>query len=152
MSEIDLRGHGFRVGGLHHSILKMLVTEPLPSRVLFEGIPESNKRFLSLPEFVTDVTSVMAMDGYLHYEKELWTLTDNGRAMLNFLEYKPPAPAVLTVAGKQRYNVPAGIYDGAELRGTCLRKGAYNFLALPSLYGNTLVDHPTAHIYAGEFT
>jgi len=48
-------------------------------------------------------------------------------------------------AAKEKPEKPRG-YTGEELRDTCLRKGAYDFLALPSRYGDNLVAHPTAHL------
>ena len=150
MTETDLRGHEFIADGLHHNILQLLFGEAMTSESLYAALPTKAKRFVSLPELVTDVTSVMVADGYLEYDRPLWRITDRGIGMLNFVNHKAAPPKVLSVAGKKEYTVPAGIYNGAELRDTCLRKGAYDFLALPSVYGDTHVPHRTAAAFLGS--
>jgi hypothetical protein len=90
----------------------------------------------------------MAVDGYLSYDSSLWTLTAKGEGMLEFLSAKYVSP-ISKVAGKKEYVPPSGSYNGAELKDTCLREGAYDFLALPSLYGGKSVEHRTAKSFLG---
>jgi hypothetical protein len=150
MSNVDLRNHGIKADALQHEILKCLKLATMNSKDLYAALPPKSVRLMSVAELVTEVTSVMVVEGHLAYENSEWSLTQKGHTVLNYLSWKPPAPAELTVAAKKSYTVAQGSYDGAELRDTCLRKGAYDFLALPSLYGTTSVPHRTASVYLGE--
>lgn len=137
----------FKPDNLNHQILKHLFVGSKTSAELYKSIPRG-KGFLSLTDFITDVVSVLYAEGYIAYTDGVWSLTSRGASTKNKLE--APERPVGIVTPRRDYTVDSRSYSGAELRDTCLRKGAYDFLALPSLYGNTLVPHRTAGAYLGS--
>ena len=150
MTEIDLKSHQYSLEDLHHQILRLLSNESRSSKTLYNDLPDRAKEFISLSDLVTDVTSVMRTEHILSYEDGLWCITSTGMGLLRHLELTARPPLKLSVASKKQYEVASGCYNGAELRDTCLRAGAYDFLAKPSLYGNTLVEHRTASAFFGD--
>lgn len=70
--------------------------------------------------------------GYVVEIQDLWHITHSGLAALRE-----------KVARKAYERISAGttkeLYDGAELRDTCMRPGAYDFLACPSRMGDEFV-------------
>ena len=134
----------FKPDNLNHEILKLLFTGSKTSAELYKGIP-SGKGFLSLTDFITDVASVLSAEGYITYTDGVWDITSRGASIKSKLE--APERPVGIITPKRDYTVDSRSYSGLELKDTCLRKGAYDFLALPSLYGNTLVPHRTAGLY-----
>ena len=70
--------------------------------------------------------------GYVVEIQENWHITHSGLAALRE-----------KVARKSYERISAGTttgtYDGAELRNTCMRPGAYDFLAWPSRFGDNFM-------------
>lgn len=132
--------------GIEHRTLK----------ALYEGITLGSDELLaivkaealSLADYVTDTLAAMAMAGMVLPVDRDWQLTTAGAACLNFLEAKAKmqAPRPLTVAAKKIYTPRNGDYAGTELQATVARKGAYDFLGLPSRFGDELISHPTSYL------
>lgn len=133
---------------MQHEVLKLTFIQPRTSADLFRGLSSGVKGTMTLTEFVTDITSIMALDGHVTYADGIWDITSLGADTKQRLDSDNLPRRVGAIAAKRSYAVAKGSYDGAELRDTCLRKGAYDFLALPSLFANTLVPHKTAALYA----
>lgn len=102
----------------------------------------------SLSEFMTDIVGKMAMNDHVRRNGDGWSLTVQGGAALNHLNAKAQAlrTSQLSIAAKKTYTPSSGEYNGAELKVVVYRRGAYDFLALPSRFGDQLIQHPTAHL------
>lgn len=146
MSELYLRGHSYVPNGIHNQVLLQLSLLPKGAGGLWEDLVHPLKRMISFSDFKTDCLGTLEAEGHITLTGSEYSLTPEGRAMLNFLASQSVKPQTLTVAAKKEYTVPTGFYQGEELRISTFRRGAYDFLALPSLYGSEYKSHPTAHL------
>lgn len=148
MNQFNVAKDAYKAGGFQHKVLKLVRLEPLSSAALYEAVEGIGQVLVSVAEFVTDCASVMHQHGYLHFDHGKWSITSLGCGVLNELDMKQRAaePRLVTVAAKKVYKPDPGTYLGLELQAVVYRKGAYDFLALPSRFGDTLIPHPTAHL------
>lgn len=146
MSELDLRGNNYLADGIHSKVLNTLKLGSRSTQELMLNIQHRLVELLSPSDFVTDCLAVMAVEGHIELRKGEWNIMPNGIAMANFLSFKASKKMKLSVADHYGYRPSASEYQGHELQTTSPRRGAYDFLALPSRYGSEYVPHPTAHL------
>ena len=146
MSELDLRGFNYLPNGIHNQVLLQLSLTPKAAGGLWETLVHPLKRMLSFTDFKVDCLGTLESEGHIVLSGTEYSITTEGRAMLNFLASQAHKPNTLTVAAKKSYTVPTGLYNGAELKVSTPRRGAYDFLAMPSRYGDEYKAHPTAHL------
>lgn len=141
----DLR-HQIRPGSLQHHILKTLQNSEAkdPDGIWGELLPQKI-RLISLDDLRNSYLKTMRESDLISQNGSFYSLTLNGYAMLNFLNLKSSNRRAPVAAGRLDFK-PSGNYIGEELKGTCARKGAYDYLGLPSKMGNVLVPHPQAHL------
>lgn len=124
---------------MEHQILSMLAAGAQTSEMLFENLQKVGISELpGLADFVTDTLAVYYEQGLIEYTDGDWTLGQEGKVRL-----------VVAAQRQDRatpYKVAPGSYEGAELSVTCLRKGAYDYLACPSLIAGQLVPHRTHNL------
>lgn len=155
MSELGLRGHNYLPNGIHNQVLLQLSLGNQTTDTLWKSLVHPLKRLMSLEEFTYDCLGILAQEGHITLVGQdgpvtmagsECSLTSQGRAMLNFLASQVARSKTLTVAAKKEYTVPEGSYKGEELKVSTPRRGAYDFLALPSRIGDEYIQHPTAHL------
>lgn len=149
MNQFNITKDAYKPNSFQHKVLTALSRkEMLCHSELYEATEGVEKFLVSVGEFVTDCLSVMALHQYIVYYQEQWQLTLVGRALLTDLNRRAEQlqPRMLSVAAKKVFKPDVGCYDGAELQVVVSRKGAYDFLGLPSRFGNLLVPHPTAYL------
>ena len=146
MSELDLRGHNYLPDGIHNQVLLQLSLNAQSLDGIWDSLVHPLKRLMSLNDFKIDCLEVLVSEGRIQLAGAEYSITGQGRAMLNFLASQSAKPKTLTVAAKKSYTVPIGFYNGAELKVSTPRRGAYDFLAMPSRYGDEYKAHPTAHL------
>jgi hypothetical protein len=146
MSELDLRGNEYLPGGLQQQVLLVLSIGNYTVDRVWDTLVHPLKRMLSITEFQRECLDVLEHEGHVSYFDSKYSLTSEGRVMLNFLASQNVRSKTLTIAAKKEYTVPEGSYQGDELKVSTPRRGAYDFLALPSRYGDDYVQHPTAHL------
>jgi hypothetical protein len=141
----DLR-HQIRAGSLQHHILRALRDVAGKDAEGIWGMLLPQKiRLISLDDLRDSYLKVMQHSDLVVQTGSVYSLSINGYAMLNFLNLKSDNRSKLSVVKKADLRF-SGNYSGEELKATCDRKGAYDFLGLPSRIGNDLVPHPTAHL------
>jgi hypothetical protein len=141
----DLR-HQIRAGSLQHHILRTLKDlEGKDAEGIWGMLLPQKIRLISLDDLRGAYLKVMKDSDLVTQVGSVYSLTINGYAMLNFLNLKADNRSKLSPVKKADL-ATSGSYSGEELKATCDRKGAYDFLGLPSRIGNALVPHPTAHL------
>jgi hypothetical protein len=141
----DLR-HQIRAGSLQHHILRALRDVAGKDAEGIWGMLLPQKiRLISLDDLRDSYLKVMQHSDLVVQTGNVYSLSINGYAMLNFLNLKSDNRNKLAIVKKADLRT-SGNYSGEELKATCDRKGAYDFLGLPSRIGNDLVPHPTAHL------
>lgn len=141
----DLR-HQIRAGSLQHHILRALKDlEGKDAEGIWGTLLPQKIRLISLDDLRDSYLKVMVVSDLVTQNGSLYSLTINGYAMLNFLNLKSDNRSKLSIVKRADLRT-SGNYSGEELKATCDRKGAYDFLGLPSRMGNELVPHPTAHL------
>ena len=142
--------HQIRPGSLQHHILKCLKdSDPKDADAIWGALLPQKIRLISLDDLRNNYLKSMRLSDLVSQNGHLFALTLNGYAMLNFLNLKAGTRrSVTTVVSRAAFQA-SGVYTGEELKGTCLRKGAYDYLSLPSRMGGELVPHPQAHLSEG---
>lgn len=141
----DLR-HQIRAGSLQHHVLRALKDlEGKDAEGIWGTLLPQKIRLISLDDLRDSYLKVMIVSDLVTQNGSLYSLTINGYAMLNFLNLKSSNRSKLSIVKRADLRT-SGSYSGEELKATCDRKGAYDFLGLPSRMGNELVPHPTAHL------
>ena len=127
-----------------HQVLKLVGLGIRSTSSIFDALTDNVK--LGGMQQVQDCLDEMRSDSVLALRGEKWEFGVVGFAELNHYELlgKQSTGEVRTVAAPARGT--SGSYDGAELSATCPRRGAYDFLACPSLVGGQRVMHKTHHL------
>ena len=141
----DLR-HQIRVGSLQHHILKSLRNiDGKDAEGIWGALLPQKVRLISLDDLRNSYLKVMKVSDLVTQVGSIYSLSLNGYAMLNFLNLKADSRSKLSTVKRADLRT-SGLYLGEELKGTCTRPGAYDFLGLPSRMGNELIPHPTARL------
>lgn len=146
--EEDLR-HQIRVGSIQHHILGVLKDSDSKDMETIWGdlLSKEKIRAISLEDLGAKFLKVMKDSDLVSQSGNSFSLTLNGYAILNFLDLKAHwRKDASTTLVKQAMPLWSGIYEGNELKATCPRKGAYDYLSLPSLMSGALVPHSQAHL------
>lgn len=142
-----------KLNSLQVAILTRLKQGPESSRKLylaslntvgylkFSG-EELNQAQVLLEEFVADVLAHYAELGLIQFlGAGMWEATEEGFRLLRLSVMDDPKRAL--------YKMDDTHYLGEELKATCLRPGAYDFLAHPSRIGDALVLHKNFQLSQG---
>lgn len=116
-------------------VLETLQDCPLDGNELYLRIADKVDN-MSYADVVTDILAVMAEKGMVILDRQAWEWT----ALM-----EPPLSLVKAMPSPERV-VGKRDYDGAELKATCLRPGAYDFLRCPSRMGDKLLEHRLHHL------
>jgi hypothetical protein len=133
-----------KVNDFEHQVLKLIGLGIRSTSSIFDALTENVKH--GGADYVMERLQVMAQAGSILLSAGKWEFAVRGFSELNHYELlaKQSTGEVRTVATSPRAS--SGQYDGAELSATCLRVGAYDFLACPSLVNNQRVMHRTSHL------
>jgi hypothetical protein len=128
----------------NNAIIAALDGRDLSAQEIMLAIAHSQRK-LTLGGLVTDHLSVMAEEDYVYLSAGLWGLSWKGKEKLAKMQNKP----VKTSTAGKAYRPELQYYQGEELKATCPRLGAYDFLLCKSMVNGVLKDYRTAHLHEG---
>lgn len=133
------------VNNFEHQVLKLLGLGIRNTQSIYDALTEDVKRsgydaYLEHMYGLQDAKTIVCSG-------DKWAYGVRGFSEFNHYEMlaKAESAGELTVAAPKK-GFSSLHYDGAELLATCLRKGAYDYLACPSLVGGQRVMHRTSHL------
>lgn len=109
----------------HRSLLKRLTFKPMSHKSFTHGDISSQLGF-HFARYLEQMEQHGLVVGIEKQGDVVWHITNAGRAAIEGHKFKPSKDRI--AAG-----TTVGTYDGAELRQTCLRPGAYDFMQCPSM-------------------
>lgn len=127
-----------RVGWIKHEILSALAAvDSLKSHELYTMFKAKAKDLTSSQFIAQHMQHMMAAGLVTEPSTGVWTLTIDGRLKLKELNAQ-----VLEGPKVKKSTIPISkqTYDGAELRNSCTRIGAYTAYSLPSRINGQLVE------------
>ena len=109
----------------HCNLLKRLTFKPMSHKSFTHGDISSQLGF----HFARYLEQMEQHGLVISIEKQgdvVWHITNSGREAIEGHKFKPSKDRIAN-------GNTVGTYDGAELRQTCLRPGAYDFMQCPSM-------------------
>ena len=145
MGGMDENRHQIQVGSLPHLILKILKDSlPKEKEAIWGELLPKKIKLITLEELETIYLTRLVTDNLLLCAGSFYSLAIDGYAMLNFLNMKANKKEFDKALVKPANLDRSGKYTGEELKASCMRPGAYAFLAYPSRMGDLLSPHPSA--------
>ena len=120
-----------RLNLTHRTILKRLSSGPRSMLDMTHSATDNNAVSYHYAKYLPDLEQF----GYVINHQEKWHLTEYGRMEMN--------RAISGAAMRIENGSTIEKYDGKELRRNVFRKGCYDFLQLPSRFGDTFVPRKT---------
>ena len=111
----------------HKQMLRRLEHKPSPLKGFTHGDNNAGNVSVHFENYLNDLQNF----GYVVCIEDVWHITGFGLAALH--EKKNVATPT-----KMSNGTTTEFYDGKELKQTCARIGAYNFLKCPSRFGDNL--------------
>jgi hypothetical protein len=120
-----------RLNQTHRTILKRLSGGPRSMLDMTHSATDNNAVSYHYARYLPDLEQF----GYVINHQEKWHLTEYGRMEMN--------RAISGAAMRIENGSVKEIYDGKELRRNVQRRGCYDFLQLPSRFGDNFVPRKT---------
>ena len=120
-----------RLNQTHKALLKRLSNGPRSMHDLTHSYADNNSVSFYYQKYLPELERF----GYVISHDEKWHLTEYGRMEMN--------RAVSGAAMRIENGSVKEIYDGKELRRSVFRRGCYDFLQLPSRFGDNFVSRKT---------
>jgi len=120
-----------RLNQTHRTILKRLSGGPRSMLAMTHSATDNNAVSYHYAKYLPDLEQF----GYVINHQEKWHLTEYGRMEMN--------RAISGAAMRIENGSVKEIYDGKELRRNVFRRGCYDFLQLPSRFGDNFVPRKT---------
>ena len=120
-----------RLNQTHKALLKRLSNGPRTMHDLTHSYADNNSVSFYYQKYLPELERF----GYVISHDEKWHLTEYGRMEMN--------RAVSGAAMRIENGSVKEIYDGKELRRNVFRRGCYDFLQLPSRFGDNFVPRKT---------
>ena len=120
-----------RLNQTHRIILKRLSSGPRSMLDMTHSATDNNAVSYHYAKYLPDLEQF----GYVINFQEKWHLTEYGRMEMN--------RAISGAAMRIENGSVKEIYDGKELRRNVFRRGCYDFLQLPSRFGDVFVPRKT---------
>ena len=120
-----------RLNQTHKALLKRLSNGPRTMHDLTHSYADNNSVSFYYQKYLPELERF----GYVISHDEKWHLTEYGRMEMN--------RAVSGAAMRIENGSVKEIYDGKELRRNIFRRGCYDFLQLPSRFGDNFVPRKT---------
>jgi len=120
-----------RLNQTHRTILKRLSGGPRSMLDMTHSATDNNAVSYHYAKYLPDLEQF----GYVINHQEKWHLTEYGRMEMN--------RAISGAAMRIENGSVKEIYDGKELRRNVQRRGCYDFLQLPSRFGDNFVPRKT---------
>ena len=135
------------VNNFEHQVLKLIGLGIRATKSIYDALTPDVKRS-GYDAYIEHMNGLMEAKSITVHEGK-WAFGVRGFNELNHYEMlaRSDSGGELTVA-KAKVGPSKDHYDGAELKATCLRGGAYDFLACPSLVNGERVAHRTSHLAA----
>lgn len=109
----------------HRDMLKRLTFGPRKHKSFTHGDVSSQLGF-HFDRYLTEMEQHGLVISVEERGDITWHITNHGRAAIEGHKFKPTKDRIANGTSK-------GLYNGAELKQTCLRPGAYDFMACPSM-------------------
>ena len=120
-----------RLNQTHRIILKRLSSGPRSMLDMTHSATDNNAVSYHYAKYLPELERF----GYVIHHDEKWHLTEYGRMEMN--------RAISGAAMRIENGSVKEIYDGKELRRNVFRRGCYDFLQLPSRFGDNFVPRKT---------
>ena len=120
-----------RLNQTHRIILKRLSSGPRTMLDMTHSATDNNAVSYHYAKYLPELERF----GYVIHHDEKWHLTEYGRMEMN--------RAISGAAMRIENGSVKEIYDGKELRRNVFRRGCYDFLQLPSRFGDNFVPRKT---------
>ena len=120
-----------RLNQTHRIILKRLSSGPRSMLDMTHSATDNNAVSYHYAKYLPELERF----GYVINHQEKWHLTEYGRMEMN--------RAISGAAMRIEIGSVREIYDGKELRRNVFRRGCYDFLQLPSRFGDNFVPRKT---------
>ena len=120
-----------RLNQTHRIILKRLSSGPRSMLDMTHSATDNNAVSYHYSKYLPELERF----GYVINHQEKWHLTEYGRMEMN--------RAISGAAMRIENGSVREIYDGKELRRNVFRRGCYDFLQLPSRFGDNFVPRKT---------
>ena len=120
-----------RLNQTHRTLLKRLSGGPRSMLDMTHSATDNNAVSYHYAKYLPDLEQF----GYVINHQEKWHLTEYGRMEMN--------RAISGAAMRIENGSVKEIYDGKELRRNVQRRGCYDFLQLPSRFGDNFVPRKT---------
>ena len=120
-----------RLNQTHRTLLKRLSNGPRSMLDMTHSATDNNAVSYHYAKYLPDLEQF----GYVINHQEKWHLTEYGRMEMN--------RAISGAAMRIENGSVKEIYDGKELRRNVQRRGCYDFLQLPSRFGDNFVPRKT---------
>ena len=120
-----------RLNLTHRTLLKRLSNGPRTMLEMTHSHTDNNSVSFHYQRYLPELERF----GYVINHQEKWHLTEYGRMEMN--------RAISGAAMRIENGSVKEIYDGKELRRNVFRRGCYDFLQLPSRFGDSFVPRKT---------
>lgn len=114
----------------HLDMLKRLTAGPRKHKSFTHGDTSSQLGF-HYSNYLSQLEQHGLAISIEEHGETMWYITNAGRVAIEGHKFKP-------LKDKIAAGTTTGLYDGAELRQTCLRPGAYDFMQCPSMIQGVL--------------